>query len=617
MLSDVDSADWSTCPGCGVRRSAFGGILAPMPASKRGCPTFPMTQQHTLHQLLDARVSAALAAAGCEGASAVVTPAARPEFGDYQANGVMSAAKARRQNPRELAQKVVEKLDLAGIASQVEIAGPGFINITLAPEFLAARVSAALGDEHLGVPRPAAQRVVIDYSSPNLAKEMHVGHLRSTIIGDALACVLRFLGHTVIAQNHIGDWGTQFGMLTAFLVEVEKGADTEIALSDLEDFYRRAKRRMDEDPGFADTAREYVVKLQGGDAKVNALWRRFLEVSMHHCEAVYATLGVGLTRDDLRGESAYNDALPGIVDDLRAKGLAVESQGAQVVFLDEFSNKEGEAQAYIVRKQDGGYLYSTTDLAAVRYRVDVLRADRVLYVVDQRQGLHFQQLYALSRKAGYVDETVSLEHIGFGVMLGEDNKPFKTRSGDTVKLADLLEEAVERAFVLVSDKNPDLTAEARWEIARAVGVGAVKYSDLSKNRTSDYVFSWASMLALDGNTAPYLQYAYTRSAKVLRDAGAADAAAAVTLGEAPEKALALQLSRFADALHGVAKDTSPHHLCAYLFELAVIFSRFYENCPVLRSEGALRAGRLQLCRLTADTLKTGLGLLGIRTLEVM
>ena len=576
-----------------------------------------MTQPQTLHQLLDVRVSAALAAAGCEGAPAVVTPAARPEFGDYQANGVMSAAKARRQNPRELAQKVVEKLDLAGIASQVEIAGPGFINITLAPEFLAARVSAALGDEHLGVPRPAAQRVVIDYSSPNLAKEMHVGHLRSTIIGDALARVLRFLGHTVIAQNHIGDWGTQFGMLIAFLVEVEEGADTDMALSDLEAFYRRAKRRMDEDPGFADTARDYVVKLQGGDAKVSARWRRFLEVSMHHCEAVYATLGVGLTRDDLRGESAYNDALPGIVDDLRAKGLAVESQGAQVVFLDEFRNKEGEAQAYIVRKQDGGYLYSTTDLAAVRYRVDVLRADRVLYVVDQRQGLHFQQLYALSRKAGYVDETVSLEHVGFGVMLGEDNKPFKTRSGDTVKLADLLEEAVERAFVLVSDKNPDLTEEARWEIARAVGVGAVKYSDLSKNRTSDYVFSWASMLAFDGNTAPYLQYAYTRSAKVLRDAGAADAAASVTLGEAPEKALALQLSRFADALHGVATDTSPHHLCAYLFELAVIFSRFYENCPVLRSEGALRASRLQLCRVTADTLKTGLDLLGIRTLDVM
>ncbi|HEX5685482.1 MAG TPA: arginine--tRNA ligase [Ideonella sp.] len=576
-----------------------------------------MTQQHTLHQLLDARVSAALAAAGCEGAPAVITPSARPEFGDFQANGVMGAAKARRQNPRELAQQVVEKLNLAGIASKVEIAGPGFINITLAPEFLAARVSAALGCENLGVPRPAPLRVVIDYSSPNLAKEMHVGHLRSTIIGDALARVLRFLGHTVIAQNHIGDWGTQFGMLTAFLVEVEKGADTEMALSDLEDFYRRAKQRMDEDPGFADTARQYVVKLQGGDAQVNALWRRFLEVSMHHCEAVYDMLGVGLTRADLKGESAYNDALPGIVKDLQAKGLAVESQGAQVVFLDEFRNKEGEAQAYIVQKQDGGYLYSTTDLAAVRYRVGELHADRVLYVVDQRQGLHFQQLFTLARKAGYADEAVSLEHVGFGVMLGEDNKPFKTRSGGTVKLAELLKEAVERAFLVVSEKSPDLAEDTRWEIARAVGVGAVKFADLSKNRASDYVFSWASMLAFEGNTAPYLQYAYTRSAKVLRDAGETDAAAAVTLSDAPEKALALQLSCFADALHGVAKDTAPHHLCAYLFELAVVFSRFYEHCPVLKSERAVRASRLQLCRLTADTLKAGLGLLGIRTVDVM
>lgn len=576
-----------------------------------------MTQQHTIHQLLDARVSAALAAAGCEGAPAVITPAARPEFGDFQANGVMGAAKARRQNPRELAQQVVGMLNLAGIASKVEIAGPGFINITLAPEFLAARVSAALGCEDLGVPRPTPLRVIIDYSSPNLAKEMHVGHLRSTIIGDALARVLRFLGHTVIAQNHIGDWGTQFGMLTAFLVEVEKGADTDMALSDLEDFYRRAKQRMDEEPGFADTARQYVVKLQGGDAQVNALWRRFLEVSMHHCEAVYETLGVGLTRADLKGESAYNDALPGIVSDLQAKGLAVESQGAQVVFLDEFRNKDGEAQAYIVQKQDGGYLYSTTDLAAVRYRVGELHADRVLYVVDQRQDLHFQQLFTLSRKAGYADEAVSLEHVGFGVMLGEDNKPFKTRSGGTVKLADLLKDAIERAFLVVSEKSPGLAEEARWEIARAVGVGAVKFADLSKNRASDYVFSWASMLSFEGNTAPYLQYAYTRSAKVLRDAGEIDATAQVTLSEAPERALALQLSCFADALNSVAKDTAPHHLCAYLFELAAVFSRFYEHCPVLKSEGAVRASRLQLCRLTADTLRTGLGLLGIRTVDVM
>ncbi len=577
-----------------------------------------MTFTQTIYQLLDSRVSAALAAAGCEGVPAVITPAARPEFGDYQANGVMGAAKARKQNPRELAQQVVEKLDLAGIASKVDIAGPGFINITLDPAFLAQRVSAALGREDLAVPHPAPQRVVVDYSSPNLAKEMHVGHLRSTIIGDALARVLRFLGHEVIAQNHIGDWGTQFGMLTAFLVEVEQGADTEIALSDLEDFYRRAKQRMDEDPAFADTAREYVVKLQGGDPHINMLWRRFLEVSMRHCEAVYEMLGVGLTRADLRGESAYNDALPGIVADLQQKGLAVESQGAQVVFLDEFKNKEGEPQAYIVRKQDGGFLYSTTDLAALRYRVDELKAKRVLYVVDQRQGLHFQQLFTLARKAGYVDASVSLEHVGFGVMLGEDNKPFKTRSGGTVKLVDLLEEAIERAFVLVSEKNPDLTEDVRREIARAVGVGAVKYADLSKNRASDYVFSWSSMLAFDGNTAPYLQYAYTRSAKVLRDAAdSAVADAPVILEERAEQALALQLARFADALHAVAKDSVPHLLCAYLYELAVVFSRFYENCPVLKSEGAQRASRLQLCRLTADTLKTGLGLLGINTLEVM
>ncbi|MCL2658127.1 MAG: arginine--tRNA ligase [Betaproteobacteria bacterium] len=576
-----------------------------------------MTQEQTLHQFLDTRVTAAFAAIGCTDAPALITPAARPEFGDYQANGVMGAAKARKQNPRELAQQLVTKLDLSGIASKVEIAGPGFINITLDPAFLARRAAAALVQESLGVPYPSAQRVVIDYSSPNLAKEMHVGHLRSTIIGDALVRVLRFLGHEVIAQNHIGDWGTQFGMLTAFLVEVEKGVDADMALGDLEDFYRRAKQRMDDDPAFANTAREYVVKLQGGDAQVNALWRRFLEVSMHHCEAVYKTLGVGLTRADLRGESAYNAALPGIVADLQAKGLAVTSEGAQVVFLDEFKNKDGEAQAYIVRKQDGGYLYATTDLAAVRYRVDTLKAKRVLYVVDQRQGLHFQQLFTLSRKAGYADDSVALEHVGFGVMLGEDNKPFKTRSGGTVKLAELLEEAVERAFVLVSEKNPELAEETRWEIARAVGVGAVKYADLSKNRTSDYVFSWASMLAFDGNTAPYLQYAYTRAAKVLRDAGEFDANASLQLHERAEQVLALQLLRFADTLNLVARDTAPHHLCAYLFELAVVFSRFYENCPVLKSEGALRASRLQLCSLTARTLKTGLGLLGISTLEVM
>lgn len=574
--------------------------------------------KQTLIELLDSRVRAALEAAGCEGAPAVVQPSGRPEFGDYQANGVMGAAKARKMNPRQLAAQVVEKLDLAGIAGKIEIAGPGFINITLDDHFLAAQLQASAADERLGVPLAAAQRVVVDYSSPNLAKEMHVGHLRSTIIGDALARVLRFLGHEVIAQNHVGDWGTQFGMLTAYLIEAEKGeGDAKVALADLEDFYRRAKQRFDEDEAFANRAREYVVKLQGGDPEVNALWRKFLEVSLHHCEAVYAKLGVGLTREDVRGESAYNDDLAAVVADLRAKGMAVDDNDAVVVYVDGFVNRDGDPLGYIIQKKDGGFLYATTDLAAVRYRVSQLHADRVLYVVDARQSGHFQQMFAVSRKAGYAPENVQLEHVGFGVMMGEDGKPFKTRSGGTVKLADLLSEAVERAFALVSEKNPDLPETDRRAIAEAVGVGAVKYADLSKNRNSDYVFSWDTMLAFEGNTAPYLMYAYTRAAGVRRKAEGWNPDAPIVLAESAEHQLALALSRFSDALQMVARDTMPHFLCGYLYELATQFMRFYEACPVLKSEGNVRASRLRLCELTAHTLQAGLGLLGISTLEHM
>ncbi|WP_018606352.1 arginine--tRNA ligase [Uliginosibacterium gangwonense] len=573
--------------------------------------------KQTLIELLDERVRAALDAAGCEGAPAVVQVSGRPEFGDYQANGVMGAAKARKMNPRQLATQVVEKLDLVGIAGKVEIAGPGFINITLDDVFLAQQMDAALNDERLGVPAVEAKRVVVDYSSPNLAKEMHVGHLRSTIIGDALARVLRFLGHTVIAQNHVGDWGTQFGMLTAYLIEAEQGGDATVALTDLEDFYRRAKQRFDEDEAFATRAREYVVKLQGGDPEVNALWRKFLDVSLHHCEAVYEKLGVGLTREDVMGESAYNDDLAPVVEDLRAKGLAVESDDAIVVYVDGFVNREGDPLGYIVQKKDGGFLYSTTDLAAVRYRVSKLHIDRSLYVVDARQGQHFQQMFAVSRKAGYAPDSVQLEHVGFGVMLGEDNKPFKTRSGGTVKLADLLAEAEERAYALVSEKNPDLPEAERRAIAQAVGIGAVKYADLSKNRNSDYVFSWDTMLAFEGNTAPYMLYAYTRAAGVRRKAEDWNPKAAISLTEPAEHQLALALSRFADALQAVSRETMPHFLCGYLYELATQFMRFYEACPVLKSEGDVRASRLRLCELTARTLKTGLGLLGIQTLEQM
>lgn len=571
----------------------------------------------TLLTLLNARVGAALAAAGCVDAPANVQPAGRPEFGDYQANGVMTAAKARRMNPRALAQQVVDQLDLAGIADKVEVAGPGFINITVAPEYLARCLMGALGRADLAVPPAEKQRVIIDYSSPNLAKEMHVGHLRSTIIGDALARVLRFLGHEVIAQNHVGDWGTQFGMLTAYLVDAEQSGDTGIVLADLEAFYRRAKQRFDEDPGFADRSRDYVVKLQSGEPGVRELWQRFLDVSMSHCEDIYRALGVDLTRADLRGESAYNSDLDVVVADLQDRGMAVTSEGAQVVFLNEFKNKDGDPAAYIVRKRDGGYLYPTSDLAAIRYRIGVLKADRIIYVVDARQSLHFQQLFAISRKAGYAPAGVLLEHVDFGMVLGADGRPFKTRGGETIKLADLLSEAVQRAFNLVTEKNLEMPEAERLVIAHAVGIGAVKYSDLSKNRKSDYVFDWNGMLSFEGNTAPYLQYAYTRIRSIFRRAGDWNASAPMAVTQPAERHLALQLVRFADAVHAAARDSMPHYLGAYLYELATHFTHFYEECPILKSEGATRSSRLQLCRLTADTLRIGLGLLGIEVLEAM
>jgi arginyl-tRNA synthetase len=571
----------------------------------------------TLSALLNSRVDAALIAAGCVDAPANVQTAVRPEFGDYQANGVMTAAKVRRMNPRTLAQEVVERLDLTGIASKIEVAGPGFINIVIAPEYLAQWMRSALGRADLAVPAATRQRVVIDYSSPNLAKEMHVGHLRSTIIGDSLARVLRFLGHDVIPQNHVGDWGTQFGMLTAYMVDAEQGGEADFVLSDLEAFYKRSKQRFDEDPEFAGRSRDYVVKLQRGEPRVLQLWKRFVDVSVGHCEDIYRALGVDLSRADVHGESAYNDDLDVVVTDLKARGMAVTSDGAQVVFLDEFKNKNGEPAAYIVQKRDGGYLYPTSDLAAIRYRVGALKADRILYVVDARQSLHFQQLFALSRMAGYAPDNVVLEHVEFGTVLGADGKPFKTRSGDTVKLADLLAEAVRRALALVTEKNPGLPEAARMVIADAVGIGAVKYSDLSKNRKSDYVFDWNGMLSFDGNTAPYLQYAYARIRSIFRRAEDWSASAPMELTHAAERHLALQLVRFSDAVHAVARDSMPHHLGGYLYDLATRFMRFYEECPILRSEGVARTSRLQLCRLTADTLRTGLWLLGIEVLETM
>ena len=570
-----------------------------------------------LHQTVAREAEAAFQAAGIGGSAIVLQPAKNADFGDFQINGVMGAAKQAKQNPRELAQKVADALAGNAVIESAEVAGPGFINLRLNADFLAKNLQAALNDSRFGVAEAADKKtVVIDYSSPNLAKEMHVGHLRSSIIGDSIARILGFLGHKVIPQNHVGDWGTQFGMLVAYMVAQQQD-NAEFKLADLEQFYREAKVRFDEDAAFADTAREYVVKLQGGDAAVLALWKQFVEISLSHAQNVYDNLGLLLTPDDVAGESKYNDDLQVVVDDLSAKGLAVDDDGAKVVFLDEFKNKEGEPAAYIVQKSGGGFLYSTTDLACIRDYVGRLQGDRLLYVVDHRQGLHFAQLFATSRKAGYLPENVEAEFIGFGTMMGKDGKPFKTRSGDTVKLVDLLDEAVERATALVQSKNSELSAEEAAKIGQTVGIGAVKYADLSKNRTSDYVFDWDSMLSFEGNTAPYLQYAYTRVQSVFRKAGEWDAAAQPVLSEPLEKQLAVELLKFEDVLQSAADTAYPHYLAAYLYQVATLFSRFYEACPILKAEGAARNSRLQLAKLTGDTLKQGLELLGIETLEVM
>ncbi|HBV2904258.1 arginine--tRNA ligase [Citrobacter freundii] len=575
-----------------------------------------------IQALLSEKVSQAMIAAGapadCE---PQVRQSAKVQFGDYQANGMMAVAKKLGMAPRQLAEQVLTHLDLNGIASKVEIAGPGFINIFLDPAFLAQHVQQALASDRLGVTQPAKQTVVVDYSAPNVAKEMHVGHLRSTIIGDAAVRTLEFLGHKVIRANHVGDWGTQFGMLIAWLEKQQQENAGEMALADLEGFYRDAKKHYDEHEAFAERARSYVVKLQGGDEYFREMWRKLVDITMSQNQLTYDRLNVTLTRDDVMGESLYNPMLPGIVADLKAKGLAVESEGATVVFLDEYKNKEGEPMGVIIQKKDGGYLYTTTDIACAKYRYETLHADRVLYYIDSRQHQHLMQAWTIVRKAGYVPDSVPLEHHMFGMMLGKDGKPFKTRAGGTVKLADLLDEALERARRLVAEKNPDMPADELEKLANAVGIGAVKYADLSKNRTTDYIFDWDNMLAFEGNTAPYMQYAYTRVLSVFRKADIDESALAnaqVIINEDREAQLAARLLQFEETLTVVAREGTPHVMCAYLYDVAGLFSGFYEHCPILSAENEeVRNSRLKLAQLTAKTLKLGLDTLGIETVERM
>lgn len=584
---------------------------------------------NSLHKILADAFQRAIQATFGFTAEPMLAAAQNPKFGDYQCNAAMGLVKrvseqtGSKANPRQIAEQIktaVEPL-LAGIATEISIAGPGFINVRLSPQWLGERLTQALADHRLGLPmREAPLPVVVDYSGPNIAKQMHVGHLRSTIIGDCIARVLEFQGDTVQRQNHLGDWGTQFGMLIAHLRTTDGGA-AEAPIEDLEEFYRAAKQRFDAEPGFQDLARATVVKLQSGGEEELALWQKIVDETRRHFQPIYETLGVSLTQEHERGESFYNQFLADVVAQLLEKGVAERSEGAVVVFT------EGFESPLIIQKSDGGYLYGTTDLAAIRFRTQELGARRLIYVHDSRQSQHFHQVFDAARRAGWAED-VSLEFAPFGTMLGEDGRPFKTRSGDTVKLRDLLDEAEQRAFDLVSEKNPAMEESQRREIARAVGIGAVKYADLSKDRTGDYVFTWEKMMSMDGNTGPYLQYALTRIKSIFRRAAAADAPAQATATgsgatdslqlESPhEIALALQIQKLADVLDLVTRELKPHYLCGYLYDLATTFNGFYENCPVLQSEGTTRTSRLALCSAAARTMETGLELLGIPRLQQM
>ena len=556
-------------------------------------------------------------------ADPLVGVAQNEKFGDYQSNAAMGLAKqlaertGEKTNPRAVAEQVKAAVTplLAEIAAEVTIAGPGFINVRLKPEWLAHQLK-AVADDDRREPSPTASRqtIVVDYSAPNVAKELHVGHLRSTIIGDAIARTLESHGHNVLRQNHIGDWGTQFGMLIAHLRTL--GDAKSSAIEDLDALYRAANKRFKEDEAFAGEARQTVVRLQGGGSDERAAWEQIVDASRTYYGSLYQRLGVGLAREHERGESFYNPLLPDVIRDLKAQGIAAESDGATVVFV------EGYEAPLIVEKTGGGYLYATTDLAAIRYRVTSLGATRIIYVVGAPQSQHFQQVFAAARRAGWAPDGVSLEHAAFGSVLGEDGKLFRGRDGNTVKLKDLLDEAEERAFALVSEKSPDTPESQRRLIARAVGIGAVKYADLSKDRTSDYVFSWDRMLSFDGNTAPYLQNAYVRIHGIFRKAKASGIDAtidrsAIRLESPFELALGKHVLRLGEVIELVARELKPHHLCNYLYELATKYHAFFENCPVLQSDESTRGSRLALCDVVARTLAKGLDLLGIEHPEQM
>jgi arginyl-tRNA synthetase len=546
------------------------------------------------------------------------------DHADFQANGALGLAKRLGRPPREVAEAAVAAASLDDLCASVEVSGPGFINLTLAEGFVADQVMAMAGDERLGVaPTTSPETVVVDYSAPNVAKEMHVGHLRSTIIGDALVRTLEFAGHRVIRENHVGDWGTPFGMLIEHLLDLgEEQAVEELSVGDLDTFYRQARASFDADAAFQERSRRRVVALQSGDEETLRLWRVLVAQSVRYFDEVYAKLDVLLTDDDIVGESFYNPMLADVVRDLDAKGLLVESDGAMCVFPPGFTNRNGEPLPLIVQKSDEGYGYATSDLAAVRDRVGRLGAQRILYVVGAPQAQHFDMCFAVAAMAGWLPSPDAAVHVAFGSVLGADRKMFRTRTGDTVKLGDLLDEAVARADAAIAERDPDLSEAERAPVARMLGIGAVKFADLSTDRAKDYVFDWDRMLAFEGSTGPYLQYAHARIRSIFRRAGDQDdglwAGAPVVLAEAAERSLALALLGFPDAVDATQEHWAPSRLCAYLYDLASVFTTFFENCPVLRAPtDDLRRSRLRLADLTARVLAQGLALVGIAAPDQM
>lgn len=550
--------------------------------------------------------------------------ATRPEFGDFQANGVLAAAKSLKRNPRELANEVVAAMQLPTDLVTIEIAGPGFLNFILSDAYLIKEFNAA-NYEAKASADSKDYKVVIDYSSPNLAKEMHVGHLRSTIIGDALARMHLYVGHTLIKRNHVGDWGTQFGMLLAFMETkglTEGGGRLNLALSDLESFYRQAKTCFDEDAAFADRAHQLVVKLQHKDPGTFKLWQIFVKISLTHCQEIYDRLNVLLKPSDVYGESYYNDMLDGVVEDLVSHDIAVDDNGAKCVFFsdgelgDKFQEK---VPPLIIQKRDGGYLYATTDLAAAYDRIDNLKAREMLYVIDARQGLYLQQMFTVLKRRGKLTNKIKIEHVAFGVMLGEDGRPFKTRTGGTVHLASLLDEAQLRVTEQLKARHQDWSAQEIAASAEKIAIAAVKYADLAKNRQSDYQFSFDQMLALEGNTAPYLLYAYVRAVNILNKAqGGAKLLELRAIDSLIERDLIKLLLKWDEQLQQAIDNSCPHFICNYLFQVATAFMRFYEQCPILReADSALVSGRLAIVKKVSENLKQGLALLGIETIEKM